>query len=55
MFQYFFAKSERANIALDELLQFRELAKAYARLTDTQLQKLIDEKEFVEICHGNQS
>ena len=55
VFQYLFAKSDRANIALDELVQFRELAKAYAKLTDVQLQKLIDEKEFVEICHGNQS
>ena len=53
VFQYLFAKSDRANIAVDELVQFRELAKAYAKLTDVQLQTLIDEKEFVEICHGN--
>lgn len=55
VFQYLFAKSDRANIALDELVQFRELAKAYAKLTDAQIQALIDEKEFVEICHGDKS
>ena len=51
VYQYLFAKQDRANIDEGELLQFRALAKAYATLTETQLNKLIADKEFLEICH----
>ena len=51
--EYMFAKKDRANIEDDELTQFPELAKAYAKLSDKQIQQLIDSNQFVEICHGN--
>ena len=54
IFEYLFAKNIRENIAKDELLQFRELAKACARLNEKQVQQLIDGNDFVEICHGDQ-
>ena len=53
VFEYLFAKNVRENIAKDELLQFRELVKAFAKLNDKQFQQLIDGNDFVEICHGD--
>ena len=50
---YMFAKKDRANIEDDELAQFRELAKAYAKLSDKQIQQLVDSNHFVEICHDD--
>ncbi|MEI8164628.1 MAG: type II toxin-antitoxin system RelE/ParE family toxin [Betaproteobacteria bacterium] len=37
VYEYLFAKKDRDNIADDELVAFRTLAKAYAGLTDKQL------------------
>ncbi len=53
IFEYLFAKNDRENIAEDELLQFRELAKACAKLNEKQIQQLIDGNDFVEICRGD--
>ncbi len=53
VFEYLFAKNVRENIAKDELLQFQELVKAFAKLNDKQFQQLIDGNDFVEICHGD--
>ena len=50
IYQYLFAKQDRANIQSDELAQFRALAKVYAQLTRAQLDELIEDKEFLEIC-----
>jgi hypothetical protein len=55
IYEYLFAKKDRANIEDDELTQFRELAKAYAKLNDAQIDQLIDNKHFVEICHDHQT
>jgi hypothetical protein len=55
VYEYLFAKKDRANIEDDELTQFRELAKAYAKLNDTQIDQLIDDNHFVEICHDHQT
>ncbi len=49
VFQYLFAKKDRDNIDVEELKQFRALAKAYAVLTDAQLKQLIEDEEFLEI------
>ena len=54
IFEYLFAKKDRDNIDAEELSQFRELAKAYAKLNDTQIEQLIDNDHLVEICHDNQ-
>jgi hypothetical protein len=55
IFEYLFAKQDRANIAADELADFRKLAKAYAALTTQQLNQLMRENDWIEICHGNQT
>lgn len=51
MYEYLFAKSDRDNIANDELTGFRALAKAYAGMTDKQVEQLLQDKDLTEICH----
>jgi hypothetical protein len=51
--EYLFAKQDRDNIADDELADFRKLVKAYAALTTRQVNQLIRENDWMEICHGN--
>ena len=50
VYQYLFAKQDRANIEDDELKAFRELAKGYAALTAEQVSALIAGKDWIEIC-----
>lgn len=52
IYAFLFAKKDRDNIDEDELAAFRRLAKSYERMTDAQLEKLLQAKELVEICHG---
>ncbi len=52
---YLFAKKDRAIIDDAELKSFRDLAKAYEKLTAPQLTQLIEGKTLTEICHGNQA
>jgi hypothetical protein len=52
VYEYVFAKRDRDNIDSDELAQFRLLAKSYSMLNEVQLQQLLDDQHFVEICHG---
>ena len=53
VYEYLFAKKDRGNIADDELVAFRALAKAYAGLTDEQLEHLLQDKDLTEVCHGD--
>jgi hypothetical protein len=53
VYEYLFAKKDRDNIADDELLAFRVLAKAYAGLTDGQVEHLLQDKDLTEICHDD--
>jgi len=53
-FVYLYSKQDRANIALDELVGFRDLANAYAGLTDAELQAVIASGELVELNDGQQ-
>lgn len=55
IYQYLFAKKDRDNIADDELLAFRKLAGAYAKLTTAALNQLVQDQELMEICHDNQA
>lgn len=55
VYQYLFAKKDGENIEDDELVGFRALAKSYAGLTDGQLEHLLRDKDWMEICHGNQA
>ena len=55
IYQYLFAKKDRANIDEDELEDFRTLAKAYAALSEDQLARLLDDKDLVEICNDGEA
>ncbi|MDE2445457.1 MAG: type II toxin-antitoxin system RelE/ParE family toxin [Alphaproteobacteria bacterium] len=49
IYEYVFAKKDRDNIDEAELRAFRELAKAYATLTDQQITSLIENRDWIEI------
>ena len=53
VFEYLFAKKDRANIDNDELLAFRLLANSYAGLTELQVKQLLVNGDFVEICYDD--
>jgi hypothetical protein len=55
VYEYLFAKQDRANIEDDELADFRKLVKAYAVLTTHQVNQLIRENDWMEICNGDQA
>jgi hypothetical protein len=55
IYEYLFAKQDRANIEDDELADFRKLVKAYAGLTAHQVSQLVRENHWMEICDGNQA
>jgi len=50
VYEYLFAKNDRANITDDELAEFRKLAAAYATLTAQQVAQLIQNNSWMEIC-----
>lgn len=52
VYEYLFAKQDRANIADDELKAFRLLAKSYATLSAGQVEALVAGKDWIEICVG---
>ena len=54
VYQYLFAKKDRANIDEKELIGFRNLAKAFEGLNDLQIDHLLKGGDFTEICHGSQ-
>jgi hypothetical protein len=51
IYVYLFAKKDRANIEDDELIAFRALAALYARKTAADIERELQLKEIVEICH----
>ncbi len=53
VYAYLFAKKDRENIEADELAGFRALAKAYAALTELQVEQLLQDKELLEVCHDD--
>lgn len=55
IYQYLFAKQDRANIEDDELEDFRTLAKSYAKLDETQIARLLVENDLMEICHDSEN
>ena len=52
VYVYLFAKQDRANILPDELLEFRKLADAYARMTVPEMNIGLRNGDLLEICHG---
>lgn len=51
VYEYLFAKKDRDNIGDEELVGFRKLAKIYAGLDDQQIERLLKDGDFAEICH----
>jgi hypothetical protein len=51
VYEYLFAKKDRDNIDPVELNDFRKLAKAYATLTEQQINQLTQDKDWIEICN----
>lgn len=52
VYEYLFAKQDRANIDDDELKAFRELAKRYTTLSPQQVAALVEGNDWIEICMG---
>ena len=52
VFEYLFAKKDRANIDESDLVKLRKIAKGYETLTDQQVNELNDEGSWMEICNG---
>ena len=50
IFEYIFAKSDRANIDSGDLDDFRKLAKAYAALSTSQIEGFVVRGDLLEIC-----
>ncbi|HXE06265.1 MAG TPA: type II toxin-antitoxin system RelE/ParE family toxin [Acidobacteriaceae bacterium] len=55
VYEYLFAKQDRANIDDDELNEFRKLVKIYSELTEPQIDRLLREHHWMEICHGKET
>jgi hypothetical protein len=53
VYEYLFAKQDRANIDDDELIAFRKLAKIYSSLTAHQVDQYLQTREWMEICNGS--
>jgi hypothetical protein len=50
VFAYLFAKKDRANIDDDELADFKKLARAYDRMTDSELASALRQGDLLELC-----
>jgi len=55
VYAFLFAKQDRANIEDDDLMRLRRLAGLYAAKTDVEIERDVQLKELVEICHGEES
>jgi hypothetical protein len=53
VYEFLFAKKDMANIDERRLRDLRLIASAYSRLTNEQLARLLADKDFEEICHGD--
>jgi hypothetical protein len=49
VYQYLFAKQDRANIDADELRAFRDLAKAYSLLDQAKVEAMVRLGDWIEI------
>jgi hypothetical protein len=53
IYAYLFAKKDRENIAPDELVAFKKLAKDYIAASDASLAAQLRDNELLEICHDH--
>jgi len=49
IFAYLFAKKDRANIDDDELADFKKLAQAFGRMTDSELASALSQGDLLEL------
>lgn len=53
IYTYLYAKKDRENIAQDELVAFKKLAKDFSIATDAHIAVQLKENELLEICHDH--
>ena len=53
IYAYLYAKKDRENIATDELVAFKKLAKDYNEAGEAKITSLLKEVELLEICHDH--
>lgn len=53
IYTYLYAKKDRENIAPDELVAFKKLAKDYSAASEAIIAAQLKENDLVEICHDN--
>jgi hypothetical protein len=53
VYAYLYAKKDRDNIAPEELVGFKKLAKDYSSASDAKMAALLRDGELLEICHDN--
>jgi hypothetical protein len=51
VYEFLFAKQDRANIGADDLARLRKLAKGYEMVTEARVGELIQNGQWSEICH----
>lgn len=55
MYEYLFAKKDRASIDDGELSDFKLLAKGYASLSEEQIDGLVADRDLLEICNDGKA
>lgn len=50
IFAYLFAKKDRANIDDDELADFKKLAQAFGRITESEMAAALSQGDLQELC-----
>ena len=55
VYQFLFAKQNRANIDNDELAEFRRIAKAYETIPEERVAELIANQDWMEICNEDKA
>ena len=51
IFAYLYAKKDRDNIDAGELADFRKLAQAFGRMTETELASALNQGDLRELCN----
>ena len=51
VYQFLFAKQDKANLDEDELKVYRAIAKQYGKMTSEAAQSQIDDGHWIEICN----
>jgi hypothetical protein len=55
VYEFLFAKKDRANITYGELAKFRDLAKSYRVLTEQRINEFTRDEVWMEICNGTET